>query len=148
MKLPPKKRGLLPVSWGDPVEGEYYECCNGLAVVCRPLRKLYEKDRKRNTVVVQRKSGPWNVVIVASGMRIMHREKWYFTKVAEAIAFAEAAIPLLVFFDINPTLSTEQYLAQIPTQTTQRKEAIHALGELYATITGLRTCVEPVRHDT
>lgn len=134
MKLPPKQRGPLPVSWGEAVEGEYYECCNGAAVVCRPLRTLYEKDRSRPTVITQRKSGPWQVVLRVSGMRLQHREQWYFRKVAKAIEFAEAALPVLLFYDIDPMARLQDLPGNgIP----NRAETLRALDTLYRTVQGM-----------
>lgn len=106
MKLPEKKRGPLPVSFGDSVEADYYEACNGLIVISRPLLRR-RKDGRRNAPYewYERKSGPWQCVMKASGLSIQlsASKRIVFTSVQRAIAYAEAVVPLLIFLGVDPT---------------------------------------------
>ena len=130
MKLPPKLFGPLPVSHGEPVDGDYYEACNGLVVICRPLMR---KRPRRNAPYewASRKSGPWHCVLKASGLAVQigGERRIVFTSVARAVAFAEAVVPLLILFDVDPT-------SKIPVPANHKlPRTKEALWQLYITIT-------------
>lgn len=134
MKLPPKQTGPLPIANGDPVVGEYYECCNGLVSVHRPIRRIANRHKRRRgcgnpEVYVQYRTGPYHCVLRESALVIQHRGKYLFIRVESAITFAEAALPLLTFYGIDPTSDTLTPLQH------NLSEVTNALDNIFTAVT-------------